>query len=189
MIRTAIPGDYFLITTPAGEAADRVHAIQKSIAEAVGGEVADPVHLALQRFEIPDTSGEAATLDAIELAITGEQPPDVVAATLFSSYHRYFTRHSVRWRVEPTPDLGRLTLQTAQAIMHKGGKSHWPNADAPIAQFITVAWTDSETEVSESLLRFYPQTIMDVSHLEVTRLVAKHQFETIRVFDIGRTKK
>jgi hypothetical protein len=187
VIRTAILGDYFLIASPIGEAAERLNAIQEAIAEAIRGVAADQVHLTLQRFEIPESAGEASTLDAIEQAISGERPPVVIAATLFSTYHRYFARNSVRWRIEPTPDLGRLTLQTAQAIMHQGGTSHWPNADAPIDQFITAAWTDDEIEVPESLLHYYPQRIMDVSHLEVTRLVAKHQFEIIRVFDIGHT--
>ncbi len=186
MIRTAIPGDYFLIASPAGEYASRVLALQKTIAEAVGGEIEEYVHLTLQRFEIADGTGEDDTLDAIESAISGERPPEVVASTLVARYHRYFARHSVRWRIEPTQDLGRLTLQSAQAIMHKGGKSHWPNADAPIAQFMTAAWTTDETPVPEFLLQAYPQPIMDISHLEVTRLVARHEFETVRVFDIRR---
>ena len=186
MIRTAIPGDYFLIATPVGECAESVGSIQRSIADALGGEVAEPVHLTLQRFEISKSTGQAATLDAIEASIQGVRPPEVVAASLFATYHRYFARHSLRWRVNPTQDLGRLTVMTAQAIMHQGGKSHWPNADAPIAQFITAAWTNSEQEIPESFQRFYPQKIMEVCHLEVTRLVAKHQFETVRVFDINR---
>jgi hypothetical protein len=181
-----VPGDYFLITTPAGEFAARVLALQNAIAEAVGGEIADRVHLTLQRFEIGAEASETDTLDAIESAISGERPPDVVASALVARHHRYFDRHSIRWRIDPTQDLGRLTLQSAQAIMHNGGKSHWPNADAPIAQFITVAWTSKETPVPESLLQTYPQRIMDVSHLEVTRLVAPHEFETVRVFDVGR---
>ena len=187
MIRTAIPGDYFLIASPIGECASQVLSLQKTIAEAVGGEIAERVHLTLQRFEIADGGNEQDTLDAIESAISGEQPPVVVASTLFATYHRYFTRHSVRWRIEPTQDLGRLTLQSAQAIMHQGGTSHWPNADAPIAQFITAAWTSSEAQLPEPLLQSYPQRIMDVSHLEITRLVARHEFETVRVFDIGRS--
>lgn len=187
MIRTAIPGDYFLIASPTGEYADSVHSQQKAIAEAVGGEIADPVHLALQRFEIGAGASEDDTIDAIQAAISGTRPPGVVATTLFAAYHRYFDRYSVRWRIEPTQDLGRLTLQSAQAIMHNGGKSHWPNADAPIAQFITVAWTTAEAELPEVLLQSYPQRIMNVSHLEVTRLVARQEFETVRVFDIGRS--
>ena len=188
MIRKAIPGDYFLIASPAGEFVDRVLSLQKGIAEAVGGEIADQVHLTLQRFEIADGAGENETLDAIESAIGGERPPEVVASTLVTRYHRYFDRHSVRWQIEPTRDLGRLTIQSAQAIMHKGGKSHWPTADAPIAQFITAAWTTKETPVPESLLQACPQSIMDVSHLEVTRLLAPHEFETVRVFDVGRPR-
>jgi len=134
-----------------------------------------------------DDASEDVTLEAIESAISEQTPPGVVASTLVTRYHRYFDRHSVRWKIEPTEDLGRLTLQTAMAIMHKGGKSHWPNADAPIAQFITAAWTSEETPVPESLLQSYPHRIMEVSHLEVTRLVARHEFETVRVFDIGQS--
>ncbi len=188
MIRTAIPGDYFLIASPVGETTDRVLAQQKIIAEAVGGEIADQVHLTLQRFEVGDGASEDDTLDAIESAIGGASAPGVVAATLVTGFHRYFDRHSVRWRIEPTEDLGRLTLQTAMAIMHKGGKSHWPNADAPIAQFLTAAWNSEETPVPESLLQSYPHRIMEVSHLEVTRLVARHEFQTVRVFDIGQSR-
>ena len=186
MIRTAIPGDYFLIASPAGEYAESVLSLQQTIAEALGGEITDRVHLTLQRFEIGADTGEADTIDAIQSAIGGEEPPGVVASTLVTKYHRYFARQSVGWRIEPTQDLGRLTLQSAMAIMHKGGTSHWPNADAPIAQFMTAAWTDAEAELPDSLLQFYPQRIMDVSHLEVTRLIAQHEFETVRVFDIGR---
>lgn len=160
--------------------------LQKTIAAAVGGEVEDYVHLTLQRFELADGSNEEALLDAIQAAICGNDPPDVVASGLFATYHRYFERHSVRWRVEATQDLGRLTLQSAQSILHQGGKSHWPNAEAPIAQFMTAAWIPEMLEIPQDILHDYPKRLMSVSRVEVTRLVDVRKFDIIRKFDIGQ---
>ena len=185
MVRTALPGDYFLIASPEGDELRRVLELQREVAEAVGGQIVDDIHLTLQRFEIANPSMEDATVDAIAGAVADQKPPDVIASRLFTSLHRYFNRNSIRWDIESTQDLGRLTLLTAQAIMHVGGKSHWPNADAPIAQFMTAVWTDAEAVIPDPVLKTYPKRIMGVSRLIVTCLEEQGTFRTVREIRIG----
>ena len=185
MVRPATTGDHFLIAIPVGEDLERLKAYQTDLAAAVGGEVEEDIHLTLQRFEIPAGKDVGKVIDAIQSAIGAGPAPDVIATTLVVTFHSYFKKHSVRWLIEATPDLGRLTLQSAQSIMHQGGKSHWPNAEASISQFMTAVWMEQEANVPESYLQAYPHRLMSVSHLEVTHLVADHKFETLKVIEVG----
>lgn len=194
MLRPAITGDYFLTAVPTGDDARAVHLLQREIAAATGGSVEEYVHLTLQRFEVPDGCDCEQLIGAVETAVRSAPPADVIASSLFATYHRYFQSQSVRWRVDPTPDLGRLTLQSAQAILHKGGVSHWPNAEAPLAQFMTAVWLPAKDPdadpppIPDSQLAGYPRRLMTVSHIEVTKLVGEKTFETLRTFDIGITQ-
>ena len=134
VLRPAQTGDYFIVARPTGDDERALKDIQQRIADELGGEPEPYVHVTLQRFELPESINEAKFLDDLEKAHRVCKSAEVVASTLFSTYHRYFARHSLRWKVEATSDIGRLTLQSAQFIMHQGGTSHWPNAEAPIAQ-------------------------------------------------------
>ena len=105
----ARPGDYFLTAIPDDEDRPHVVEMQSEIASVLGGEIETYPHLTLQRFEIDDGSVES-TLDAIEESIRDVAPPNVVADNVFPTFHRYFERHSIRWKIEPTQDLGHLVL-------------------------------------------------------------------------------
>lgn len=167
---------------PTGDDESVLHTIQEGIAEEVGGEPEPYVHVTLQRFELPETIEEGQFLEKMEQVLRKCVSAEVVASTLFSTYHRYFQRHSVRWKVEATQALGRLTLQSAQFIMHHGGTSHWPNAQAPIAQFMTAVWTPGEVELPQKQLAGYPRRLMTAAAAEVTKIIGDHEFEILRSF-------
>jgi hypothetical protein len=184
VLRAAVTGDYFLTAIPDDEDRERIQALQQELIAEIGGEAAAYVHLTLQRFEIEDSSKESGILDHLEEAANTAEPAEVIAEDLIVTYHRYFDSRSVRWRVDPTPELGRLTLLSAQTILRQGGHSHWPNAEASIAQFMTVIWLNEDAELPSHLLADYPRHVMTVRNLEITRLVGEKEFETLRQFSL-----
>jgi len=185
VLRPAQTGDYFLVARPTGDDERMLHEIQNEIAAELGGEPEPYIHVTLQRFELPETLDEDAFLAALEATVKRCTAAEVIATSLFCTFHRYFQRHSLRWKVDATPALGRLTLQSAQFIMHQGGTSHWPNAEAPIAQFMTAVWVPKEITVPDPLQRFYPQRLMNAARVEVTKLIGNQQFEILREFRLA----
>jgi hypothetical protein len=170
------------VARPTPEDGSALATVQQEIADVMGGEPEPFLHVALQRFELPDGIDENELLTALEAVHLGSERTEVIASSLFVRFHRYFQRYSVRWKIEATPVLGRLTLQSAQTVIRQGGISHWPNANDPIAQFATAVWLEGELEIPSSLLAYYPHRLMTVSHLEVTKLTGEKQFKLIRSF-------
>lgn len=141
-----------------------------------GGHVVEPLHITCDRFA-GGLERMPVLLEHLARAATALSPVDVRSASL-TQLRRPGGRVVLKYVVEETPELARV-----RALVHEASEA----ASLQSAYGEDVGWTVSAVEdysgdVAPSAIP--PTSLFRADRFLVSRIVADHQFETVRTFDL-----
>jgi hypothetical protein len=185
-IRTAQPGDVFVLLEPNIEEANEVRRRQMELQAALGGRISEPLHLTCQRFEVTDERRFDHVLETLKSTLQELPAFALTANGYIPLFSRFRQTYILKWYVQETPALRHLgallesTLITARAIPYFRYSAGW------IATLITALEGLPDLPDDHRLSRNdFPFHLFTARHVLVTRLRSGREFETIMRFPLA----
>jgi len=185
-IRTAQPGDVFVLLTPDPDEALDVRRRQLALQATLGGRVSAPVHLTSQRFEVPDDQPLSEVLEALQTALQTLPAFALTATSFIPLFSRFRQTYILKWCTQESPALRQLgallesTLVTTRATPHFRYSAGWIATLITALEGLPGLPDDSRLDMVE-----FPHHLFVARHVLVTRLRAQREFETILRFSLA----
>jgi hypothetical protein len=177
-LRTARPGDLCILLEPAN--LDEVAALQQHqliLQRHYGGQIMEPVHITLQRFNLTHPQQYQALLDELESLRADWRPFKISAQGLFQLHSDYRQADVIKWKILPPEELALFSAQIEHILADIGGASLYP--PGWVSTLVTALTGIAPASSPEEPDLHYPQPLFTPGILKVSRIHSPTEFEIL----------
>lgn len=181
--RPAVPGDIFILLTPASEPSAGDPEWPNTVQQSYGGEHTKPLHVSLQRFICPDPAQLTAFLDGLQAATVTLRPIPVEGMALQPLYSAFRQQMILKCRIlvsDPLRNLADIILHQMQAH-HLEAILPWYSELVTLLEGIERVPTEQRIILPNAMLLFVGHQIL------ISRIVAPGQYHTLRQWQFQHT--
>lgn len=180
-IRTAEPGDVCVLLIPSQDEAERLGRLQASLQLIFGGVPHKLVHLTRQRFEMADDHPLPQVIQHLQVGLSTVSPVSVIADSVVHFESRFWQSSLLRWRIEATNEVLRLSAEIEDGLRAAGVTPHFPRDSGWEPALVTALegitpLADLDDQLNKHL---FPLYLFTGRWVALSRILARREFELL----------
>jgi hypothetical protein len=180
-LRTAEPGDVCVLLIPGEDEAERLRRLQGSLQLILDGLPHDPVHLTCQRFKMVHDDPLPGIIQHLEAKLAVIPPVSIVANSVIQIEHPFWQSNLLRWRIEATDEVSRLSAEIEDGLLAAGITPHFPRDSGWAPALVTALegitpLADLDHQLNKNL---FPLYLFTGRWVVLSRILARREFELL----------
>lgn len=179
--RTARAGDVCVLLLPSPDEAGQVHRLQTSLQSVFDGTPHRLVHLTCQRFRMVRDDPLPRIIKHLEALLAVIPPVSVVADSVIQIEHPFWQSSLLRWRIEATDEVLRLSAEIEDGLRAAGITPHFPRDSGWEPALVTALdgitpLADLDHQLNKNL---FPLYLFTGRWVVLSRILTQREFELL----------